>query len=460
MRFIKDERGVAATLWALMLLPLLVVVAAALDFNHRQTTDREMKAAADASAIAAARYAMESNASEAEIKKMAADYFHQNLALTNYGNSLVPEIEFIRDESVSVTAKYQKPTFMLALAGIRTLPVSVESMAVYSPPASVEAVLVLDNSYSMVGAKMTALRDAAGLFVDEVVTDGNDSVRVAIVPFNNFVNIGTTYKNEPWLDVPASYSENYNSCSMDVAATKANGCTQYWSTCSNDGVVSDCQKWSCPKGKSTVSTCTTKTRTYNWYGCVRSRHNPYDVRDSDFDKFQVPAHLQTGSGGCGTPLQTLTSDVNALKKKIKDLKPTSETYIATGLTWGLRVLSSHAPFDQGTLESGFYSQGGQKIVILMSDGANTRSANPSDGNHNKTNVVDANKTTERACDEIKDYGAEVYTIAFDVDDPDLAELLSDCASHPSRFFDAKDSTALTNAFRAISIDLRDIALAK
>lgn len=460
MKIFENQRGSAAMIWAVAVLPICIVVAAALDFNHRETTQSEMKSAADAAAIAAARLSIEGEASADAVKAFAADYFNENLAHTIYSGTVVPEIEVVPNVSVTVSAKYKKPTFMLSLIGIQTLGVKVESMAAYSQPAGIEAVMVLDNSYSMVGSKMVALQEAAGFFVDEVVTDGDDKIRVGIVPFNNFVNVGIANRKASWLDVPAPYTEKYNQCSIDTAASKANGCSKVASTCSNDGVVTSCQKWSCPKGKSTVSSCTEKTRKYDWYGCVKSREAPLHIQDASFSTKKVPGLMQTSASGCGSALLPLTSDVSAAKKSIKALKPSSDTYIATGLTWGLRVLSAQSPFDQGAQEAAFYADDGQKILILMSDGANTRSRSSTDGNHNKSDVADADATTVALCNEIKTYGAQVYTIAFDVDDADLIALLKGCASAPAQFFDAKDSDALKKAFRSISIDMREITLKK
>ena len=71
-----------------------------------------------------------------------------------------------------------------------------------------------------------------------------------------------------------------------------------------------------------------------------------------------------------TPLTDVTD--TAGRKKIKDaidaMSPNGGTSVGTGLAWGWRVVSSGAPFTEGRPEK---EKGNDKVVIVLTDGANT-----------------------------------------------------------------------------------------
>jgi Flp pilus assembly protein TadG len=71
-----------------------------------------------------------------------------------------------------------------------------------------------------------------------------------------------------------------------------------------------------------------------------------------------------------TPLQDVTSAAG--KKVVTDaidlMQPTGNTNVPEGTTWGWRVVSSGKPFTQGRPDS---EKGNDKVVIVLTDGANT-----------------------------------------------------------------------------------------
>lgn len=87
-----------------------------------------------------------------------------------------------------------------------------------------------------------------------------------------------------------------------------------------------------------------------------------------------------------TPLTDVT--VEAGKKVIADaidaMKPTGNTNVPEGTAWGWRVLSSNEPFTEGR---GNAEKGNDKVVIVLTDGANTYGdlgRNDADGAKNKS----------------------------------------------------------------------------
>ena len=66
---------------------------------------------------------------------------------------------------------------------------------------ALEVALVLDNTGSMKkDDKETALRQAVQELVDSVMA-GQADVKVAVVPFSQYVNVGVENRNAPWLEV-------------------------------------------------------------------------------------------------------------------------------------------------------------------------------------------------------------------------------------------------------------------
>ncbi len=57
-------------------------------------------------------------------------------------------------------------------------------------------------------------------------------------------------------------------------------------------------------------------------------------------------------------------------------------------------------------------------------------------------------------------GIRVYTITFQVNSTSTRDMMRDCASHPSLYFDSPSSDALRNAFELIAGDLTNLRLSR
>ena len=109
------------------------------------------------------------------------------------------------------------------------------------------------------------------------------------------------------------------------------------------------------------------------------------------------------------------------------------------------------------------AKGGRKVVVLMTDGANT-SSTYADGNygpHNNTPYGDGTYTdnlTATLCENIKADGTLIFTVLFDVEDPKIEALQRNCATDASMSYVADDAIALQAAFgkRGASLTKRRI----
>ncbi|UCI06147.1 TadE/TadG family type IV pilus assembly protein [Mesorhizobium sp. B1-1-8] len=240
-------------------------------------------------------------------------------------------------------------------------------------------------------------------------------------------------------------------------------------------------------------------------------------RQSDMRKYFItkpytaPAEPTDGGPNAGcttsaiTPLQdiTTTAGKTTLTNAINAMTPTGNTNVPEGLAWGWRTLSSNEPFAEGRDNN---EKGNDKVVIVLTDGANTYSAF-NDGNYaknrstyaaygytgltypgsgtvtrlfmntsaavGKTNYTDSNYTAaldeqmQALCANAKAAGIMVMTVSLDLVDTKADEkkamaALKACASD-SRF--RKDPTDASKAAKlywnatgaTLSDDFKEIA---
>jgi hypothetical protein len=100
-----------------------------------------------------------------------------------------------------VSAVAEIDTSFLRIAGYDTLTVRVNSR-VLRKQNKLEVVMVLDNTGSMAGGKITALKDAANTLVGTLFGEETESpaVKIGLVPFANAVNIGSAMRGTAIMD--------------------------------------------------------------------------------------------------------------------------------------------------------------------------------------------------------------------------------------------------------------------
>ena len=465
-RFIRARNGNVAMMFGLLLIPLLIGAGVGLDMVRAAQVRAKLTEAADSGLLAAARAMMtDGTLSTTEAQALARRYFDANgefdsrivIDTFNFEENTIEELY-----RLTVTGRIE--TTILGITGQKYMPVNILSEAKIAPPRILEAVLVLDNTYSMSGSKMSTLIDAAEDLVDTIMADTDNQVKVGLVPFSQYVNVGLSRRSEPWLDVEDDYTETvhdpdycYNTYpdSTRTCTSESNTCTR-----TKDGVT---ETYSC-----TTSTCTGDlgdpvpvceprdlTYSYTWRGCVGSRPDPYDIEDRDYDIELVPGLLNKY---CAQEITPLTTDKAAIIADVRSMAVQgSYTYIPAGFVWGYRMISSIEPLSEAITYAEREDQNGIKAIILMTDGANTRSA-ASDGDHDGNDIDLANRTLEDQCKEAKEQGIMVYTIAFEVLDSTIRDLLEDCASSTGNYYNATNSTSLVDAFDAIGNSLTELAL--
>ncbi len=262
----------------------------------------------------------------------------------------------------------------------------------------------------------------------------------------------------------------------------------------------------------------------NWWADVTT-NSSNKSRQQYMVKYFTPAPLGTSAAASGTgPNESCTTNAitpltdvsttagkTAVKNAIDAMQPNGATNVPEGMAWGWRVVSHGAPFTQGRAES---ERGNDKVVIVLTDGANTyytpsslgyndlgdngstyssygyakqgyngtsttrmfmnTSSNVGKSDYSNGNYTKAlNEQFTALCSNAKAQNIIVMTVSLDLSSSDTAEkgqidALKDCSSG-SRFRKNADGTpvklywnatgsSLSNAFKEIADELSNLRI--
>ncbi len=393
-RFKRDEKGNFAIMAAVTIAMLVGGLAVSVDAANGQSAQQRLQDTTDAIALLAAKGKI---TTQAELNAAANEYLLNAYPGAEGINIRLEDIK--RDgDLVTVTASNKIPTYFAGIFGKSGLDIGATSEALYAD-TKLELALVLDTTGSMKGGKIANLKIAGNNLVDQLgASSQDDNIKMSVVPFAQYVNVGPNNVNANWVDVMPANGQSVQ----------------------------------------------------DWNGCVGSRLGKFNKRVDVSGNNAVPA---TTNIPCATPISPLTSDMNKTKSAISSLEAEGWTYLPSGLMWGWRTLDSRAPFQQAASKQDSKTQ---KVMVVMTDGANTRSKNGA--YHEGWSQANADRTAERMCSSIKNENITVYTIAYEVDDKKTEKLLSNCASDKSKYFDATNASQLKEAFDAIAASLTELRL--
>jgi Flp pilus assembly protein TadG len=403
-RFFTEERGGAVPMFALGLVPVIGLVGAAVDYSRGNAARTSMQAAIDATGLMLSRDA--ATMTPAQIQSKATAYFNAQFNRPDVANVQVtatlasPQAgSFVL--SVKVTGNV--PTTFTKLLGQTQLDIA-SSADVKWGIKKLELALALDNTGSMAqSGKLTQLKVAAHNLLTTLQNAAKQpgDVKVSIIPFSTTVNLGTSYKDQFWIDY----------------------------------TVKNIQK-------------------NNWTGCVMDRDQSNDVLDTTPVAGSVHTLFPAASACGGSSLQTIipltdildTTGFTKLNNKIDAMQASGNTNVTIGLAWGWHSLTSNLPLPEGSDPA----PDKDKVIVLLTDGTNTQNRWSS-----SESSIDAR--TSLACTNAKAANIKIYTVRV-IDGN--ATLLRNCASLPTMYYDVQQASELNAVFSSIAQNLANLRLAK
>ncbi len=455
---LKGRSGNATIFFAISFLIAIIIIGATQDVDRHQTFEDKMQHAVNVAVVSTARSATNPNIQDAQLNALAQEYF--DAAIKVPSSVELADVAFYRNgDQIHLQVDGMMRTNSLSLLGQSALPLSSDAMAIFDKTSAAEIALVLDTSFSMTGPRLEALQSAASEMIDTLIGPQNNAIKMSIVPFATYVNVGTDKRGEPWLSVEPDRTGVSENCTIPEDWYQSH-CRRESYECARDGVARTCKKWVCLPGdiEHAPQVCSATEWNQSWHGCVKSRKSPLNIADQDYLDQPIIGIVTRDAAACPAPIQELSSDAYELKSAVQALTADQDTYIASGLMWGLRTLSASAPFDEAEPYAETLSRQGRKALVLMSDGANTRSPT-FNGLHSGRDQRLADQITEDVCKAIKSEGIELYTIAFEIEDEDTKKLLRQCATQRDFYFDARNAEALQKAFEKISTNFARVTLA-
>ncbi len=507
-RFRANNSGTLAPVLAVAAIPMIMAAGVAVDYGNQVSVHARLQAAVDAAALAAGR---EANKSDQELSRIAKDYFFSNFGTP--ANSGTPSMTLSANgNDVLVTGRVEVQNYLTKVAGFNTTIVSASS-TVSKEATGLEVALVFDNTGSMGSqSRLTTLKIAAHDFVEILFgpRETADTLKVAVVPFSQFVNVGPSKGDNFWVDTGGqnTYSRtNFATSSWNNWRAWQSIRNRAWPGCveSRQGPLSVNDTAPDINNAATLfppafapdepgnNASTTYLRSNGTDG-TSSRYdysysnsylndskgsgNTLAVRQSHQTKYNNVTLSTTSRGpdkGCNIqPIQALTNSKQPVLQTINNMRADGYTHVAEGVGWGLRVLSPGEPFTEGV---SFDNEEITKAMVLLTDGENTFD---SESNHNQSTytaygflgegrlgstnywtAVSAQDTLlAQACNNVKAADIVTYSFAYNVPSATQRNLIKNCATSPEKYFDPPSNAALVASFQQIADELRRLHLSR
>jgi uncharacterized protein YegL len=406
---------------ALMLIPLLGAVGAAIDYTRASAARAAFQTAIDSTALSLSKTAATQNA--ADLQSSATNIMSALFTRPEVQNvSVSAQYSSAAGSKVVVEGSASVPTEFLHILGYNQIAIGASATSAWGN-TRLRVALVLDNTGSMASSsKMTALKTASQNLLTQLknATTTADDVYVSIVPFNKDVNVGASKYDQAWLR-------------WDLWEA-ANG------TCSNSSYTSQ-------------SSCTSHGKTWTpanhdtWNGCVTDRDQNYDTTN-DAPLAGATLYPAEQYSSCPAQLMGLSNDWTSLSGKIDAMQPNGNTNQAIGLQVGWQSLTA-SPFTVPAMDPNYkYTQ----VIILLTDGLNTE-----DRWYSTASSIDTRQ--QKTCDNIKATGITIYTVQVNTGSDPTSTLLKNCASDSGKFFLLTSSTEIVTTFNQIGTALSNLRLA-
>ncbi|MEM9332181.1 MAG: TadE/TadG family type IV pilus assembly protein [Pseudomonadota bacterium] len=223
---LKDTSGNVAIMGGLLIIPLMSVVGATIDYTSYINLRNDVQNSLDAAGLAAGREVADGEDDEGELEIYSETFFEANLDNNIDSESYEFDFDFVPGDTsieppipdqVNICVDIDYDTIFGHLIGVQKLEERICSI-VSLGNRTVEVALVLDNSGSMSGNRISTLRTEAKALVDTIFNSAQlttlpDPVKFSLVPFAGTVNVGTQNQNQAWMDLNGwapAHHENFD----------------------------------------------------------------------------------------------------------------------------------------------------------------------------------------------------------------------------------------------------------
>jgi Flp pilus assembly protein TadG len=398
--FSANQNGAVAVLFAICILPIMGLVAAAIDYSAAARLQSKLQAALDAAAISASTHA--SGRTPAQVAADAQAFFAAQFQEPGIPTPVL-KVQ-ITNSTLQLTAELNMPTTFLPVVGIPQVPIGSSSKTAWGV-TRLRVALALDNTGSMSSAgKMTALQTATLNLLTQLQANArNDGdVLVSIIPFAKVVNVGTRYRDATWID---------------------------W-----DG----------------ATVCGWRTCSVQWDGGIEDRNQSFDISNAlpNSAASRFPSIATSNTGGTPVEMLPLSSNWTQLRARVSQMRPAGNTNQGIGLAWAWQALTPGIPMNAPPLDPQYSYK---NVIILLSDGQNTESRF-----YSRAAQIDARQRL--MCDAIKSAGIMIYTIQINTGGDPLSTVLQACASNTDKFVYMTTAAQLDGTLRDIGGQLTRLRL--
>lgn len=476
----RDRRGNVAMIGAICALPLVMMLGIAVDLGRQNSARQYAQDSIDQSALAAA---VSRAKTQTALYAIVEDYLAANLDTRYFRDGYTFDVTYDAQKRIGVRLRSNVRAHFAGVLGKSLMPVDVNVMAVRGSAEAVELALVLDNTGSMEKvdggvSRMSALKTAATELVNALKENEDADVKIGVVPYGEYVNIGESHRGSAWLvtdekDVPVAAGEATYPATQCIYEKQT---VPY--TYNGDGYSETRyrEENKCvgskphPKAGEKYKTGGGTTQ-HRFRGCVYSRPGSHRLTDQNPTNPKYYGMIETDKNpDCMTEVTPLTATkstvlnaLNAMRTRVNGNEP--QTYVPTGVLWGINVLSPDEPYTQGRA----YAAGNRaprKIMVVMTDGENTmrfvEESKKRYGTHAKNpsaaQISQTNADVTALCDYAKSMQIEVYTVSLGVSNAAAQTMMRGCATKSEFYFNASDNAALGDAFREIAASINRVRL--
>ncbi len=447
----RNQVGGIIAITAFGILAMTGSAGMAVDIGRAQLAQAKLSSALDAAGLAAGS-SLNTQDIETEVQK------YLDVNFRDYMDATITsvDVDFNSETNViTLRADGHVDTSFMRWFGIDEVAIGA-SAEITRAINGLELALVLDNTGSMAGTRLTSLKDASSDLVEILFGDDatdQDDLWIGVVPFSQTVNVGTQHSG--WLAANSVSGKNWGPTS--------------WAGCIDERLTGG-----------DVTDAPPSSQAFEAYYWPDDSNNDWIKTTTKNGKTTTTYTINSTTGPnkyCPQAMLGLSSDKDEILDSIDDMEARGNTHVNVGAVWGWRMLSPRwrgtwgGEMDANSLPLDYNTPKMNKAAIIMTDGANTidnsnrtaywyLSNNRLGTTNQSTAVTRLNQRLTAVCTAMKNNNIVVYTIAFGSPGSTIENLLRNCATQPDYYFDSPDSDELHRAFRQIGDSLSNLRVSK